>query len=328
MISTYWLEKRKNHWTRLESLLEQSQKQGLGTLTRSELREMGLLYRQAAADLSSLREDPSGSYYARSLNLLLARAHNTIYSGQKARGFEILRFYGTTYPMIFRRNLPWIGTSLGIFVVGAIAGALLTLTQPNFMHLFLGPSMMDSIEHHKMWTDSVVSVKPLASSFIMTNNLLVTLLVFASGITAGVYTLYLLGFNGVLMGVVGAACWLNGMSLSLWSFVAPHGVLELPAIFIAGGAALRIATAMLFPGYLSRRDSLVKNGGEAVRLFLGTIPLLIVAGLIEGFVSPLTNLSPSFKFTLATAIGSVFLVYLLFSIKPPRTAPGDSAEWA
>src|SRR5438045_7608539 len=87
MISTHWLEKRKNHWTRLEHLLDQSQKQGLATLTRSEMHEMGLLYRQAAADLSSLREDPSGNYYARSLNLLLARAHNTIYSGQKARGF-------------------------------------------------------------------------------------------------------------------------------------------------------------------------------------------------------------------------------------------------
>src|SRR5438552_11584575 len=160
----------------------------------------------------------------------------------------------------------------------------------------------------------------------MSNNLFVTLWVFASGITAGIYTLYLLVFNGVLMGVIGAACWLSGMSLSLWSFVAPHGVLELPGIFIAGGAALRIATAMLFPGYLSRRDSLVKNGGEAVRLFLGAIPMLIVAGLIEGFVSPLTNLSPRFKFTMAAAVGSVFFVYLLFSIKPPQPANGDPAE--
>jgi uncharacterized membrane protein SpoIIM required for sporulation len=316
MISTHWLEKRKSHWTRLETLLEQSQKQGLGTLTRSELREMGLLYRQAAADLSSLREDPSGNYYARSLNLLLARAHNTIYSGQKARGSGVFHFYGTVYPMIFRRNLPWIATSFGIFMVGALAGMLLTLTHPNFMHLFLGERMMDSIEHHKMWTDSVVGIKPLASSGIMANNLFVTLMVFASGITAGTYTLYLMVYNGVLMGVVGTACWLSGMSLSLWSFVAPHGVLELPAIFVAGGAALRIAQAMLFPGYLSRRDSLIKNGGEAVRLFLGTIPMLIVAGLLEGFVSPLTNLSPKFKFSLAAAIGSVFFIYLFFSMKP------------
>jgi uncharacterized membrane protein SpoIIM required for sporulation len=327
MISTHWLEKRKNHWTRLERLLEQAQKQGLNTLTRLELREMGLLYRQAAADLSSLREDPSGNYYARSLNLLLARAHNTIYSGQKARGFEIFRFYGTTYPMIFRRNLPWIATAFGLFMLGALAGMLLTLTHPNFMHLFLGERMMDSIEHHKMWTDSIVGIKPLESSRIMTNNLFVTMLVFASGITAGTYTLFLLVFNGLLIGVVGTACWLSGMSLSLWSFVAPHGVLELPAIFVAGGAALRIAQAMLFPGYLSRRDSLVKNGGEAVRLFLGTIPMLIVAGLLEGFVSPLTNLSPRFKFSLAAAIGSVFFVYLFFSIRPKRTTAEDSG-WA
>ena len=315
MISAYWLQKRQTHWNRMELLLDQCRRQGLKSLTRLELQELGLLYRQAAADLSALREDPSGKSYARSLNLLLSRAHNTIYSGQKSSATGILHFYRHTYPQVFRRNLGLINTALLLFVAGALVGTLLSLTRPEFMRLFLGPRMMDTIERHQMWTDSVVSIQPLASSLIMTNNISVTLTTFAYGLTGGLGTVWMLVFNGVLMGVVGTACWLGNMSLPLWSFVAPHGVLELPAIFIAGGGGLRIAQGLLFPGLLSRRGSLAKSGGEAIRLFLGTIPMLIVAGLIEGFISPSLTIRWQMKFALAAAIGTVFFSYLFFAAK-------------
>ena len=320
MISAHWLGKRQSHWDRLERLLNETGSRGLGSLTRSELQELGLLYRQAAADLSTLREDPSGKSYARSLNLLLSRAHNIIYSGQKSRASGIVHFYRFTWPQIFRRNLHLISTAFLIFVLGGLAGLLLSITRPDFMHLFLGPGMLETIEKHKMWTDSVVSIKPLASSFIMTNNMSVTFMTFAYGITAGIGTVYMLVFNGVMLGTVGAACWLGGMSLPLWSFVAPHGVLELPAIFIGGGAGLRIAQGMLFPGLLRRLDSLANAGGEAVRLVLGVIPILIIAGSIEGFISPSPNIPWQWKFALAGAIAVMFFGYLFFC------ARGDLSE--
>ena len=311
MISTYWLEKRQSHWKRLEHLLDQVQSSGLRSLTRLELQELGLLYRQAAADLSTLREDPTGKSYARFLNLLLSRAHNTIYAGEKSSARGIAHFYRHTYPRIFRDNLKLITVAFLLFAVGSLAGMLLALTQPDYMRFFLSPRMMDTIEQHKMWTDSVVTVAPAASSQIMTNNISVSFAAFAWGITAGAGTVLSMVFNGVLLGVVGTACWLNNMSLSLWSFVAPHGVLELPAIFIAGGAGLRIAQGMLFPGLLSRQDSLAKAGGEAVRLLMGTVPILIVAGLIEGFISP-SSLGWQWKFSLAGAVAVIFFSYLFF----------------
>src|SRR5215471_19243299 len=203
MISAYWLQKRQTHWNRMELLLDQCRRQGLKSLTRLELQELGLLYRQAAADLSALREDPSGKSYARSLNLLLARAHNTIYSGQKSSATGILHFYRNTYPRVFRRNLGLINTSFLLFVGGALAGMLLSLTRPEFMRLFLGPRMLDTIERHQMWTDSVVSIKPLASSYLMTHNITVTVTTFASGLIFGAGTVYMLVLNGVLIGVVG-----------------------------------------------------------------------------------------------------------------------------
>jgi uncharacterized membrane protein SpoIIM required for sporulation len=309
MISTYWLEKRQTHWKRLERLLDQVKGSGLRSLTRLELQELGLLYRQAAADLSALREDPTGKPYARFLNLLLSRAHNTIYAGEKSSAGGIVHFYRYSYPQIFRNNLGLINTAFLLFVMGALAGLLLAMTRPDFLHAFLPPGILETIDHHKMWTDSVVSIAPAASSGIMTNNISVSFMTFAGGITAGVFTVYSLLYNGVRLGAIGAACWLGGMSLPLWSFVAPHGVLELPAIFIAGGAGLRLAQGLLFPGLYSRRDALVKSGSEAVRLVMGVVPVLIVAGLIEGFISPST-LGWQWKFALAGSVAVIFYSYL------------------
>lgn len=326
MISAHWLEKRQSHWNRLEFLLNQVRNQGLKSLTRLELQELGLLYRQAAADLSALREDPSGKSYARTLNLLLSRAHNTIYSGQKSSARGIVHFYRSTYPRIFRRNLGLVNIAFLLCLGGALAGMLLALTRPDYMHLFVGPRMMETIERHQMWTDSVVSVKPLASSAIMTNNLTVSFVAFAFGITAGLGPIYIMILNGVMLGVIGTACWLAGMSLPLWSFVAPHGVLELPAIIIAGGSGLRIAQGLLFPGLLPRRDSLAQAGGEAVRLLMGTVPVLIVAGCIEGFISPSPAITWQWKFALAAANAVIFFSYLFFAARGgAEPAPAFSA---
>jgi uncharacterized membrane protein SpoIIM required for sporulation len=309
MISTHWLEKRKPHWARLEQLLDQSARRGLRSLQRNELQELGLLYRQIAADLATLRNDRGSIHFARYLNQLLARAHNIIYSAQKASPSAILRFFTVTYPTVFRRNFRYVQIAFLIFAVSALVGAALTYQDPDFKLSVLGPQMVRTIEKREMWTHSIVGIKPVASSEIMTNNLSVGFATFALGITAGLGTIYMLLFNGLLIGVIGMACHMSGMSLKLWEFVAPHGVLELPAIFIAGGAGLRTAAGLLFPGYLPRRASLTQAGTEAVQLLLGTIPILIIAGTIEGFVSP-TGLAIALKFAMAGALFVLLLVYL------------------
>jgi uncharacterized membrane protein SpoIIM required for sporulation len=309
MISISWLKKRQSYWSRLESLLTRVKEQGLHALSRSELRELGLLYRQTATDLSAVRGDPSSVQQSRYLNQLLGRAHNAIYSGQKKTVGGVWQFYRRDYPSIFRQFLPYTALATAIFWVGAIAGTFFTLSDPDYMREFLGPAMIATIERHEMWTHSIVSVKPQASSAIMTNNLSVSFITFAAGITAGIGTLYLLFFNGIMIGVIGTACATYGMSIPLWSFVSPHGVLELPAIFIAGGAGLRLARAVLFPGVLPRRDSLAVGGTEAVRLLVGVIPMLIIAGTIEAFFSP-SSTPASLKFVVAAVLFTLLIAYL------------------
>jgi len=125
-----------------------------------------------------------------------------------------------------------------------------------------------------------------------------------------------------MIGVVGVACYEGGMSNLLWSFVAPHGVLELPAIFIGGGAGLMLARGLLFPGFLSRRESIAKAGRESVRLVLGIIPILIVAGTIEGFFSP-THLPAALKYAFAAALFTIFAIYLGMGGRTPDV-PGST----
>jgi uncharacterized membrane protein SpoIIM required for sporulation len=309
MISNRWLEKRKPYWSKLETLLQQSATGGLKSLSRSELQELGLLYRQTAADLAAIREDRGSVHFARYVNQLLIRAHNTIYSGRRASPAAIFYFFRDTYPTAFRRNVQHCLLAVLVFAIAGLVGAALTYQNPDFKVKLLGPQMVETIDRHEMWTHSIVGIKPLASSAIMTNNMSVGFTTFALGITAGLGTIYMMAFNGLLIGVIGMACWLSGMSVQLWSFVAPHGVLELPAIFIAGGAGLRVAQGLLFPGLLSRRDSLARAGVEAVQLLLGTIPILIIAGLIEAFVSP-TGLPIPLKFSMAAALFVILAAYL------------------
>lgn len=321
MISTRWLNQRTPYWRRLEQLLDLTARAGFSALTRSDLQELGLLYRQIAADLATVREDPGSVRFAAYLNQLLARAHNTIYSADRPTTSATLHFLRDTFPRTFRENAAYCLVAFLMFCGAAVVGAGLTWRYPDFKVKVLGPKMVDTIDRHEMWTHSIVGVKPQASSAIMTNNMSVAFTTFAAGITGGVGTTYMMLFNGLLIGVIGAACGMAGMSLALWSFVAPHGVLELPAIFIAGGAGLRLAAGLLFPGFLPRRDSVALAGAEAVKLVLGCIPLLIVAGVIEAFVSP-TDLAVSLKFALAAALLVLLGAYLMWGRRETTSSNG------
>src|SRR6185436_2441405 len=171
MISTHWLNQRTPYWRRLEELLDRTQTGGVKALARDELRVLGRLYRQIAADLATVREDAGSVRFAAYLNQLLARAHNTIYSADRPTSSGLVRFFRTTFPATFRENAGLCTLALVLFVLGGIIGAALTIHDPDFKLKLLGPEMVDTINRREMWTHSIVGVKPLASSRIMTNNI-------------------------------------------------------------------------------------------------------------------------------------------------------------
>jgi uncharacterized membrane protein SpoIIM required for sporulation len=319
MISTRWLEKRKPHWRRLEQLLDRSGRRGVAALDHDELQELGLLYRQTASDLATVREDITSRPFTSYLNQLLARAHNLIYMGRKPDWGGIVRFYVHTYPRIFRETFPLVLLAALIFIAGGIAGAVVTLRDSGFAYHILGPQMIETIEKREMWTHSILAIKPMAATGIMTNNITVGFFMFVGGITAGLATIWMLITNGLLLGVLGVTTARAGMALQLWDFIAAHGALELPAIFIAAGAGLEIARGLLFPGMFYRKESLRQAGSRGVKLLLGEIPLLIVAGVIESFVSP-TKVPTALKFLLSAVLFTALVLYLSSGRKAPVEA--------
>ncbi len=289
---------------------------GLGQLSRAELQEMALLYRQVAADLSVLRQDSTARSYATHVNQLLARAHHIIYSGRKTNLLTLFRFLRDEYPVIFQQQIGYVLASVLVSLAWGGLGAALTSARPEFMRHFVGPLMIATMERHQMWTHSIVSVAPMATSSIMTNNLAVSFVTFAGGIVFGLGTFFYLYVNGMMLGVIAAACHQYGMSVALWSFVAPHGSLELPSILIAGAAGFRLGHAMLFPGALRWQDSVARGGVEATRLVSGIIPLLVIAGCLEGFFSP-SQAPVWLKFTVG---GLLFTLLLLWLFRPVKAA--------
>ena len=327
MVSNGWIAAHRPDWDRLDSLTSEVESKGLKTLPPGDVRNFGLLYRRAAADLSAVRSDRSAHALAEYLNRLVSRAHNHVYSGQRTSMLSVWRFLSVDYPRLFRRLLPYVAASLALCLLGALLGTLESMVRPQFMRATLGPEMVATIERHEMWTKSVLSAKPQESSFIMTNNITVTFMVFAGGILGGLPTLLMLFWNGMSVGIIATACAQHGMAGDLWSFVAAHGALELPSIFIAGGAGLRIASGLLFPGMLSRRAALAKAGSEAVRLLAGTIPLLFVAGLLEAFLSP-TGAPRTVKFAVSALLLTGLGYWLSESGRGTGTATPDHTAQA
>lgn len=317
IISNPWIRKRRPHWDRLESLLARTDQAGLGQLSRAELQELALLYRQVAADLSVLRQDMTARTYSAHVNQLLARAHHIIYSGRKTSLLTLLQFLRDEYPVVFQRQMVYVAASLLISVACGLLGVALTSTRPEFMRHYVGPAMIATMERHEMWTHSIVGIAPMATGAIMTNNLSVSFVTFAGGIVFGIGTLFYLYVNGMMLGVIGAACHHYGMSLALWSFVAAHGSLELPSIIIAGAAGLRLGHAMVFPGNYRWIDSVARGGIEATRLVSGIIPMLIIAGCLEGFFSP-SQAPVWLKFTVG---GLLFTLLNLWLFRPSKQSP-------
>jgi uncharacterized membrane protein SpoIIM required for sporulation len=309
VLSNRWIQKRTPHWERLTSLVASADRNHLHGLSRNELQELALLYRQVASDLSTLRQDRTSAALAGQVNHLLARAHHIIYSSRKSswRGFFL--FLRDGYPGVFRQQIGYVFSALVLLLTGTLVAAAFTLANPRFAAPILGQGVTASIERHEMWTESIVSVAPQAASGIMTNNLSVSFTAFAGGLLFGFGSVYLLFFNGLMLGAVSVACQQAGMALPLWSFVAPHGSLELPAIVIAGAAGLRLGSGMLFPGIYSWKDSVALAGSEAVRLVSGTIPMLFIAGCLEGFFSP-SSAPVALNFSVGAGLFLLLLVWL------------------
>jgi uncharacterized membrane protein SpoIIM required for sporulation len=317
-----WVAARQVYWQKLEDLLKQIDKKGLSSLSREDLQALGRLYRSAASDLSRARVMRLGTDIVGYLNNLVVKGHNQVYQSPQNRWQDLWHFLWFTFPAVFRNNIFYVLVSFMLFLVPMVGTWVMIVQNPRTAHLEILPGhpivpdeLWMFVEKHQLWTDAVEGQSPVASSFIATNNIKVTMFAFISGILAGLGTIFLLVTNGMNIGGAFAACQLFGMAHRLVAFVAPHGVFELSAIFIGGGAGLMLAKGLLFPGEYKRSDSVRIMAKESAQLFLGCIPLLLIAGTIEGYVSPRTDLPQEYKYAVSLA---TFVLLILYLVVPRR----------
>lgn len=312
-----WLKARKPAWERLDALLKRIEKGGMHQLDRQELQELGRLYRSTSADLSRARALKLGQDVQVHLNNLVVKAHNQVYQTPRNRWAQLGRFLWYTFPHLVRTKILYTAASFVFGVAPGVMAYALTVNDPHFAqlevakgHPLVSEEMWNLIENKKMWTDSVQGYSQTASSMIATNNIRVAILAFVFGITFGFGTVFILFNNGLSIGTVLGLCNVHGMLDKLVAFMAPHGVLELTAIFISGGAGLLLGKALLFPGRYRRLDAFKMVARDAGGLFGGCVPLLLVAGLIEGFISPRTDISSETKFAVSLATLVLLMLYL------------------
>lgn len=305
-----WIARRETNWRRLDSLLNKLEKKGLKSLGSVEIRELASLYRSVAADLARSRTYRLGITLTQSLQSLTTRSYAQIYQGSRRREWQaVIEFYLWEFPLVLQQTFIYILLASGLFLFGAVVAWWYAWQDPSFIPLIVPETLISQVrDHHQLWMGSIVGTEPLASSSIMINNLSISFGAVAGGITTGIYTAYLMLYNGLLIGAIGALVGQNNLAYPFWAFVLPHGSLELPAIFLAGAAGFLLAKAILLPGKYRRLDAIKVYGVLAVQLVFGIVPMLIIAGTIEGFFSPNPQIPDPIKYL--TGIGLFILLVM------------------
>lgn len=309
-----FIDDRKSNWQRLEDLLSLIEGNSLRNLSRAEVREFGELYRRAATDLAIARAETRDPKLINYLNSLVIRAHGRIYRAESQGVGMLWNFVARDFPQVFRRNARYFLLALGIFFFFGTASYLLCYYSLEFANeLGLDRYRTAAIENRQWW-DSLNEANQIGSSSILTNNIRVAFMAFALGALLGIGTVYVLAFNGLLIGgVVGTVFQANPtFGNALVTFMVGHGVVELSCIFIAGGAGMMIGYSLVNPGDLSRAQALKKKGMESAKLVIGCAILLFFAGIIEGFLSP-SALPAWIKFGTGITTGIALYTYLLLA---------------
>jgi uncharacterized membrane protein SpoIIM required for sporulation len=313
-----FINSQKAAWKELEAFIAQCNRVSLARVPMPEFSRGSLLYRQAIADLGYARMRFPDHPVVRELDRLLAQAHSAIYQARRGKARNWWRFWIETWPALIRQESSHIVTATAIFWAMAVLGFCMASFFPQLESLFISDAMRQSMAKGQLWTQAITGIAPQASSTIAQNNISVALLTWALGITSGIGTLWLMIFNGLMLGIIAAACFRAGLIGPLAEFVIAHGSLELPAIWIAGGAGLMLGRAMLLPGRYTRSIEIKLAAIRSVQIVVGTVPMLLIAAAVEGFVSP-SPLPGIWKALLGAVLATLYLLYILTGVK--RLAP-------
>lgn len=313
-----FVEDRRARWARLAALVDRASGR-VARLRADEVLELGRLYRATTGDLAIARRDFARDAVAERLNDLVAAAHALVYSEAPASGRQLRRFVTRELPATVRATLPWTAAALALFLVPALLSYGLGLLAPELAASSMSEETRQYLVRRTPGSEIPAAARPVAGPLIILNNVQVAVVAFAGGMTGGLLTAYVLIANGAVLGTTFAILQHERVAGSLLTFVLGHGFLELSAIFLAGGAGLRLAWAILRPGERTRRDALRLASAQAMRIVLLVAVTLGVAGILEAFVSP-TTLPATAKLAIGATGGALLWAYILVAGRPRRPA--------
>lgn len=278
-----FVQQRQARWDEFSALLDEAGRRP-ERLEGSRIRRLASLYRATAADLVAARRRFPSSPVVDRLEMLVRRGQGLIYE-RSSRRANLADFFADRYWMLLWERRRPVALATALLVVPALVMGLWALSAPEAVRGLVPAQFLWVTEANS--TDQGMGVVGLAgfSTFVLVNNIRVALTAFVAGITWGVGTALLIGYNGLLFGgLAGLAAGAGNLGL-LGEATLAHGVLELSCIVVAGGAGLSLGRAMLRPGHRTRREAMADEARQSLLIAAGTAPWLVVAGLVEGYAS-------------------------------------------
>ena len=274
-----YVQANEAEWRRLDKLSR------LRRLSAEEADELLERYQRVATQLSVVRSQAPDAQVIGYLSVVLARARNRAGGSRTStwssvRGFLVDRFPAALY----RLRWWWLGCLLGNVVVTAVLMAWF-LAHPQVEQSLLSPEQIDQLVNHDFEDYYSSSAASAFAAHVWINNAWVAALCLALGVL-GVPVIYLLLQNVLNLALVGSIMIRHGHGGHFWGLILPHGLLELTAVFVAGGIGLKLFWSWVEPGSLTRTASMAREGRTAGTVSLGLVLVLAVSGMIEGFVTP------------------------------------------
>ncbi len=326
----HFIETNRPVWAELERAVERLETDPGARLSLAELQQFHMLYERTAADLARISTFSAEPEIRGYLENLVARAYGEVHeTRERRRRFRPLEWFFCTWPQTFRRHVAAFWLSVAITLAGCAFGGFALAFDPDakqvllpFEHLQGDPSERVAREE-KALTDHLGGSKTSFSAALMTHNTRISILAMALGMSWGVGTILLLFYNGIILGAVATDYVAAGQMKFLLGWLLPHGVIEIPAILIAGQAGLVLAGALIGRGErLSLSGRLRALSPDLATLIFGVALMLVWAGLVEAFLSQYHE--PLIPYSAKIAFGAIELVLLgLFLAKSGARRPAE-----
>jgi uncharacterized membrane protein SpoIIM required for sporulation len=318
---TSFMRKHKPLWHELERRIDTLSRRGARPAA-DDVDRFAALHKQASSHLAYLYTHHPAHEATVHLNKLVAKSHNVLYRDQWSSTESLRAFLRSGLLLMLHARGRFIGAAALLMLIGFLSGFIAVWNDPLSLTAIVPPEYA-AVDPSQVTEERDNLQSSVMSASIMTNNIQVAILAFASGITLGIGTLYLLVYNGILIGALAAVYHRAGEGYAFWAYILPHGVIELTAIFIAGGAGLYMGYVIMVPGPFTRKFRLLTATRESAQMLIGTVPLFIIAGIIEGYITP-TQLSLEMKYAAAILTLALLAVYYAYgmkraSVEPPHT---------